>query len=58
LKGFKIITNSVKPFSFISTTTNFEGRNFNKAFIYEDPIVPAPPITKTLLLFISSLNLS
>ena len=53
-----VLVNSVKPFSLVSTTINSEGLNFNIVLIKEDPMVPAPPITKTDFPLISSFNVS
>ena len=52
----KVLVNSVKPFSFVSTTTSFEGEYCNIAFIKDEPIVPAPPMTRTDFSLISFIN--
>ena len=49
---------SARPFSFKSTTTNFEGLKGNMALINEEPMEPAPPITNRLFPFTSFANRS
>ena len=40
--------NSANAFSFVSTTTSVDGSKGKIAFIKEEPIEPAPPITRTV----------
>ena len=54
----KVLVSSVKPFSLVSTTINSEGLYLSAALIYEDPMVPAPPITRIDFPLISLVNFS